>query len=74
MKTLPAIAFLAALGALLFSSLSLEFSASLLFATGILTILAADYARPKTPLAVFEFAAGGTGGGSAHRSHLRLAV
>lgn len=74
MKTLPAIAFLAALGALLFSSLSLEFSASLLFATGILTILAADYARPKAQLALLELAAAGNGAGSAQRSHLRLAV
>ncbi len=45
MKTLPSLFFLAALAALLFSTMSLELSASLLAATGMLTILAADYTR-----------------------------
>ncbi len=43
MKTLLNLAFLAALGAFLFSPLSLELSLSLLFAIGLGTITIADY-------------------------------
>ena len=49
MKTLPLIAFLAALAAFLFAPVSLEISCSLLFAAGFLGILISDYHRPVRP-------------------------
>jgi len=45
MKTLPVIAFLAALAAFVFSPLSFEVAGSLLFGTGLLCMIAADYGR-----------------------------
>lgn len=49
MKTIPAIAFLAALVAFLFSLVSFELSVSALLTLGIVSILAADY-RVRRPL------------------------
>lgn len=45
MKTITTLAFLAALAAFLFAPISLELAGSLLFATGLASILAADYSR-----------------------------
>jgi len=45
MKNIPALLFLAALVAMLFSPLSLEVSGSLLFGAGLLAILFGDYGR-----------------------------
>lgn len=49
MKTLPLIAFVAALGAFLFSPMSFELSISLLLTLGIASILISDY-RSRRPL------------------------
>ncbi len=71
MKTLPALFFLAALAALLFSPMSLELAASILATTGILTILAADYrGRASRELRAARVAASPP----KSRSHLRLAA
>ena len=45
MKALPILAFLAALVALVFSSLPFELASSMLFVAGFAAILAADYTR-----------------------------
>jgi hypothetical protein len=45
MKNIPAVLFLAALVAMVFSPLSLEVSGSLLFGAGLLAILVGDYSR-----------------------------
>ncbi len=57
MKTLPAIAFLAALGAFVLSPLSFALGGSLLFAAGVVAIALGDYARPARPLALPAVAA-----------------
>lgn len=49
MKTLPLIAFLAALGAFLFSPVNFEFAMSVLLTLGVASILTTDY-RERRPL------------------------
>jgi hypothetical protein len=50
MKTLPVIAFLAALAAFVLLPISFNLAATLFFVTGITPILIADYTRPLRPL------------------------
>jgi hypothetical protein len=50
MKTLPAFAFIAALGAFLFFPLSFEIAGSALFAAGFAAIALCDYSRRARPL------------------------
>lgn len=57
MKTLPALAILTALGAILLSPLSLALGGSLLVATGIGAIAFNDYARPPRSFALPAVAA-----------------
>ena len=63
MKTLPIIAFLAALAAFLFAPLNIEITGSLLFAAGLLCILVEDYGQAtrsltrREPLAAFPYSA-----------------
>lgn len=45
MKTLPILAFLAALAAFLFAPITIELAGSLIFGTGLACIFAADYTR-----------------------------
>lgn len=52
MKTVPALVFLAALGASLLLPLSFEFAVSALFTTGFLCIALCDYSRPSRSLAL----------------------
>ena len=52
MKTLPAIAFIAALAAFFLSPLNFETAVSLFFAAGISTIMIVDYSKSCRPLAV----------------------
>jgi hypothetical protein len=52
MKTIPALAILAALAAFIFFPLSFELSLSLLFATGFAAITFADYTRTRRPLMI----------------------
>jgi len=52
MKTLPAIAFLAALVAFVLSPHNLALAGSLLFAACLVSIFAADYTRAIKPLEV----------------------
>jgi len=54
MKTLPVIAFLAALAAFVLVPLSFETSGSLLFSAGLLCILMGDYGRPVRSLQLRE--------------------
>ena len=49
MKTLPLVAFLAALGAFLFSPLNFEVAVSMLLTLGVASILTTDY-RERRPL------------------------
>jgi|GEM_PF-3032961 hypothetical protein len=51
MKTLPLIAFLAALVAFVFSPVNFEFAMSVLLTLGVASILTADY-RKRRPLKV----------------------
>ncbi|HWA87845.1 MAG TPA: hypothetical protein VG710_16560 [Opitutus sp.] len=45
MKTLPLLAFLAALAAFLFAPITIELAGSLVFAAGLACVFVADYAR-----------------------------
>lgn len=69
MKTLTNLAFLATLAVFLFSPLSLELSGSLLFSAGLLTILTADYSKPRLPVLAL-----GVPATSSKRSFFRLAA
>ncbi len=57
MKTLPAIAFIAALGAFVLFPLSFEIGGSLLFAAGVASIVFSDYSRRMRTLALPPVAA-----------------
>lgn len=57
MNTLPALAFLAALGAFVLSPLSFALGGSLLFAAGVAAVFLGDYARPARSLALPAVAA-----------------
>ncbi|HVU26061.1 MAG TPA: hypothetical protein VHE13_18155 [Opitutus sp.] len=48
MKTLPILAFLAALAAFVFAPITVELAGSLIFASGLACIFAADYSRQLT--------------------------
>lgn len=50
MKTIPALALIATIGALLLSPLSFEITVSALFATGFIAIAVGDYSRRARPL------------------------
>jgi hypothetical protein len=52
MKTLPSIAFLAALVAFVLSPHNLAMISSLLFAAGIVSVFVADYSRTLKPLTI----------------------
>jgi hypothetical protein len=68
MKTLPAIAFLAALVAFVFSPVSFEIAMSILLTLGVASILTSDY-RQRRPLVAKVRV-----GAPAKRSALPLAV
>ena len=57
MKTLPALAIIAVLGAFLLFPLSFEISVSALFAAGFTAIAFCDYSRRARPLALPAVAA-----------------
>jgi hypothetical protein len=57
MKTLPALAFIAAFGAFVIFPLRFEIGISMLFAAGVAAIVFSDYARRARPLALPAVAA-----------------
>src|SRR5260221_2308701 len=57
MKTLPALAFLAALVAFVLLPLRFETTGMILFAAGFAAIAVGDYARKRRPLRVSAFSA-----------------
>ena len=63
MKTLPALAFIAALAAFLLFPLNFEIAGSILFAAGLATIAFCDYARSYPPLRVSAAAKAGVPAG-----------